>query len=118
MVMKDGKVMVNTLGLPQEFQPLQDFTMDVERIQRLKAGPKVMGTKPDLEIMGLLQKEMGLNLAGGALCLVLYVRHARRVDHPIIDLALMRIPTYAMATTGGFLFRMGLGALPFLMPAP
>src|SRR5205085_7129040 len=47
---------------------------------------------------------------------VLYVRHARRVDHPIIDLALMRIPTYAMATTGGFLFRMGLGALPFLMP--
>src|SRR5436305_733753 len=55
-------------------------------------------------------------LAGGALCLVLYVRHARRVDHPIIDLALMRIPTYALATTGGFLFRMGLGALPFLMP--
>jgi EmrB/QacA subfamily drug resistance transporter len=55
-------------------------------------------------------------LAGGALCLALYVRHARRVDHPIIDLALMRIPTYAMATTGGFLFRMGLGALPFLMP--
>src|SRR3954465_3256926 len=55
-------------------------------------------------------------LAGGALCLVLYVRHARRVDHPIIDLALMRIPTYAMTTIGGFLFRMGVGALPFLMP--
>src|SRR5437762_11729662 len=55
-------------------------------------------------------------LAGGALCLVLYVRHARRVDHPIIDLALMRIPTYRMTTIGGFIFRMGLGALPFLMP--
>jgi EmrB/QacA subfamily drug resistance transporter len=55
-------------------------------------------------------------LAGGVLCLALYGRHARRVDHPIIDLALMRIPTYAMATIGGFLFRMGLGALPFLMP--
>jgi EmrB/QacA subfamily drug resistance transporter len=55
-------------------------------------------------------------LAGGTLCLVLYVRHARRIDHPIIDLALMRIPTYAMTTIGGFLFRMGLGALPFLMP--
>src|SRR2546428_8554593 len=47
---------------------------------------------------------------------MLYVRHAGRVDHPIIDLALMRIPTYAMATTGGFLFRLGLGALPFLLP--
>jgi MFS family permease len=44
------------------------------------------------------------------------VRHARLVDHPIIDLALMRIPTYAVTTIGGFIFRMGLGALPFLMP--
>jgi EmrB/QacA subfamily drug resistance transporter len=52
----------------------------------------------------------------GAACMVLYVRHAGRVDHPIIDLALMRIPTYAMATIGGFIFRMGMGALPFLMP--
>ncbi|MGE5269001.1 MAG: MFS transporter, partial [Thiohalocapsa sp.] len=52
----------------------------------------------------------------GAVCMVFYVRHANRVDHPIIDLALMRIPTYAMATIGGFLFRIGMGALPFLMP--
>ena len=55
-------------------------------------------------------------LALGAVCLVAYVRHARRVDHPIVDLALMRIPTYAMTTIGAFLFRMGMGALPFLMP--
>jgi EmrB/QacA subfamily drug resistance transporter len=55
-------------------------------------------------------------LALGALCLTLYARHARRVDHPIIDFALMRIPTYAMTTIGGFLFRTGMGALPFLMP--
>ncbi len=55
-------------------------------------------------------------LALGAACMTLYVRHAGRVDHPIIDLALMRISTYAMATIGGFIFRMGLGALPFLMP--
>jgi EmrB/QacA subfamily drug resistance transporter len=52
----------------------------------------------------------------GAACAVLYVRHASQVAHPIIDLALMRIPTYASATIGGFLFRMGLGALPFLLP--
>src|SRR5581483_2116667 len=31
-------------------------------VQRLKAGPKFMGAKPDLEIMGLLAKEMGANL--------------------------------------------------------
>jgi EmrB/QacA subfamily drug resistance transporter len=55
-------------------------------------------------------------LAGGALCTALYLRHARRVAHPIIDLALLRIPTYAVTTAGAFIFRMGLGALPFLMP--
>src|SRR5438067_1075638 len=53
---------------------------------------------------------------GGALLMTLYVRHARRVDHPIIDLTLMRIPTYQVTTIGGLLFRIGMGALPFLMP--
>jgi len=31
-------------------------------VQRLKAGLKVMGTKPDLEIIGLLAKEMGADI--------------------------------------------------------
>ena len=59
---------------------------------------------------------MAALLIVGAACTVLYVRHARRVAHPIIDLALLQIPTYAAASIGGFLFRMGLGALPFLLP--
>jgi len=66
------------------------------------------GALPSLTVMSLLTI--------GAGCTVLYVRHASRVSHPIIDLALMKIPTYASATIGGFLFRMGLGALPFLLP--
>jgi NADH-quinone oxidoreductase subunit G len=31
-------------------------------VQRLKGGVQVMGTKPDLEILGLISKEMGVNL--------------------------------------------------------
>src|SRR5258706_10956151 len=31
-------------------------------VQRLNRGAKVMGAKPDLEILGLLAKEMGLDL--------------------------------------------------------
>jgi NADH-quinone oxidoreductase subunit G len=31
-------------------------------VQRLKGGVQVMGTKPDLEILGLLSKEMGVNI--------------------------------------------------------
>jgi EmrB/QacA subfamily drug resistance transporter len=55
-------------------------------------------------------------LAGGGLCAGAYVIHARRAPYPIIDLALLRIPTFNSATVGGGLFRMGIGALPFLMP--
>ena len=49
MVMKDGNVEVNTLGLPQELQPLPDFTMDIELIQRAKAGVQTMPTAAEVQ---------------------------------------------------------------------
>jgi hypothetical protein len=49
MVMKDGKVMVNTLGLPQELQPLPDFTMNIEVIQRQKAMVDPMPTAAEVQ---------------------------------------------------------------------
>ena len=52
----------------------------------------------------------------GATALVAYVRHARQTPHPILDLRLLRIPTFRAAILGGFLFRVGLGASPFLLP--
>jgi len=55
-------------------------------------------------------------LAGGALCTTMYVIHSRRIKNPIIDLKLIDISTFATATVGGGLFRMGIGALPFLLP--
>lgn len=66
---------------------------------------------------GALPASLAAGMLGfGALCLFLYGCYARRAVCPIIDLGLLRIPTYAAATYGGFLFRMGMGALPFLMP--
>lgn len=52
----------------------------------------------------------------GAACLALYWRHARRVANPVIDLTLLRIPTFAIGVIGASLFRVGIGALPFLLP--
>src|SRR5579885_9049 len=54
-------------------------------------------------------------LVSGTMCLTLYVFHSRRVSNPIVDLSLMRIPTFAEATVSGSLARMGIGALPFLL---
>ncbi len=45
-----------------------------------------------------------------------YVFHARRIENPIIDLRLLQIPTFAASIGGGFLFRVGIGATPFLLP--
>ena len=52
----------------------------------------------------------------GLIALVLYVRHARTVAHPIINLQLLKIPTFRVSIFGGFLFRLGIGAIPFLLP--
>jgi EmrB/QacA subfamily drug resistance transporter len=54
-------------------------------------------------------------LIGGALCATSYVWHARRTDHPIVDLNLMKIHTFSASVIGGGLSRMAIGALPFLL---
>jgi EmrB/QacA subfamily drug resistance transporter len=59
---------------------------------------------------------VGALIAIGAAALVLYVLHARRRAHPVLDLALLRIGTFRAAVFGGFLFRVGVGAIPFLLP--
>jgi len=45
-----------------------------------------------------------------------YVWHARRHPHPLLDLDLFRLPTFRAGTIGGGLFRIGIGATPFLLP--
>jgi EmrB/QacA subfamily drug resistance transporter len=52
----------------------------------------------------------------GAACLVLYRAHASRIAYPIMDLSLFRLPTFRASMTGGSLFRVGMGASPFLLP--
>ena len=52
----------------------------------------------------------------GVLAAVLYVRHARRHPAPLIDISLMRIPTFMVSVVGGSLFRVAVGATPFLLP--
>ncbi|WP_018699812.1 MFS transporter [Amorphus coralli] len=58
----------------------------------------------------------GALVAGGAVCLALYVRHARRVEHPLLDLDLLKVPTFRASVFGGFFFRVGVGSIPFLLP--
>ena len=57
----------------------------------------------------------GLFAAGIVGC-TLYVRHARTAPAPLIDLDLLKVDTFFASVVGGFLYRIGVGALPFLLP--
>ena len=52
---------------------------------------------------------------GGALLAALGW-HLRRAAHPLIDLSSLAIPTFSITIAGGSLFRMAIGAVPFLLP--
>jgi EmrB/QacA subfamily drug resistance transporter len=93
---------------------------------------------PPLDIQGFVLSGLGLSLlmlglategkhmlsgmqsfgiaALGCLLLWLYLRHYRRCAHPLLDLSLFRLPTFHASVVGGFMFRVGIGATPFLLP--
>ena len=55
-------------------------------------------------------------MAVGGFMLFMYVRHARNTEHPLLKLSLLKIMTFRVSVLGGSLFRMGFGAMPFLLP--
>lgn len=52
----------------------------------------------------------------GAFLLVAYWFYAQRAERPVLDLKFLRIPSFNASVAGGSLFRIGLGAVPFLLP--
>lgn len=52
----------------------------------------------------------------GLVLTLIYVRHARRSANPILDLNLLKVATFRSGVMGGSLFRIGIGAIPFLLP--
>lgn len=79
----------------------------------------LVGTMSGFEAIGRGGLPLGIALAlaaTGLVALIFYVRHASRHPNPILDLLLFRVPTFAIAVGGGSLFRIGIGALPFLLP--
>jgi MFS family permease len=102
-------------------------------IPRLAPGPVsrfdargfwLIGAGLALTLSGITLAGLGLSpawllagLVGSGLLLTLaYVRHALRVPAPLVDLRLLQIDTFRISAIGGTVFRLGGGALPFLLP--
>ncbi|QJE00264.1 DHA2 family efflux MFS transporter permease subunit [Massilia forsythiae] len=58
----------------------------------------------------------GLMLVLSIALLGAYVRHAQRDPFPLLRLALLKIRTFRISVLGGFITRLGVGGLPFLLP--
>ena len=93
---------------------------------------------PPLDLIGFLLSALGLSslvfgftvlgrdllpsygplalIVFGMVFVTFYVRHALIAENPILDLKLLRIPTFRAGVAGGSLYRIGVGAFPFLMP--
>jgi EmrB/QacA subfamily drug resistance transporter len=83
------------------------------------SGVGLMGLVVGFELLGRDILPTGTVLiffAVGTMTLIAFAFHARRHAHPALDLTLLRIPTFRSAITGGFLLRIGIGAVPFLLP--
>jgi MFS family permease len=66
---------------------------------------------------GLLPMQMVIGLLTvGVIGCWLYVVHARKTPAPLIDLSLLKVKTFYASVVGGFIFRVGIGATPFLLP--
>ena len=56
-------------------------------------------------------------LLGISLCLLgAFGWHARESAHPLLRLTLFRMRTFRVSVIGGFITRLGIGGLPFLLP--
>ncbi len=83
------------------------------------SGLGIGGLAFGLSVMGLEFLPIGVVaalLGVGAASAAAYIVYARHKAAPILDLGLLRLPTFRASIFGGFLFRLGIGALPFLLP--
>ena len=97
----------------------EENTPPLDRLGLLLLGLGLSGIVFGLAVLGQdlvpLWLSGGITLAGFAFCAI-YALHARRKTFPVLDLRLLAIPTFRASVIGGSIFRIGVGATPFLLP--
>lgn len=114
---------MGVLGIALALRYIPDVKADererFDLIGMALAGLGIAGVAFGLSVLGLNFLPLWIVVvlvAGGACFIVAYLVHARRIANPVLDLTLFRLPTFFGSVVGGFLFRLGIGALPFLLP--
>lgn len=91
----------------------------VDMLGFLLGGIAASGIVFGLSVISLpaLPTSIGIaSVSAGIAATFLYILHARRHPAPVLDLKLFRNSAFRAATIGGTIFRISVGAIPFLMP--
>jgi len=109
------------LWLVNRYMP--DFRDDaaprLDRIGFLLFGTGIALLSYVLEVFGehsMRLADIGFMLAGALALLAVYGWHAQRTEAPVLDLSLFKVRTFRVSVVGGFVTRLGIGGMPFLLP--
>ena len=104
------RLMPNTLEETIPPLDLRGFLLSALGLSSMVFGFTIVGRDllPEYSVLGLI--------IFGGICLALYVRHALSIQEPILDLKLLRIQSFRAGVVGGSFLRIGVGAVPFLLP--
>jgi EmrB/QacA subfamily drug resistance transporter len=116
-------VPIGLIGIALATRFIEDVRADTHQpfdvIGMVYAGLGIAGLAFGLSILGLNflpWTVVAALIAGGAIFIAAYLVHARHTANPALDLTLFRLPSFRASVLGGFIFRLGIGALPFLLP--
>jgi EmrB/QacA subfamily drug resistance transporter len=110
-----GLIAVGTL-VPRSTPPdpgpfdLRGFAYAAIAVSALVGAAETLG----VELVPHWAQAVGLVVALGSTAL--YVQHASKLDKPILDLTLFKLPTFRASLVGGTIVRLGVGAGPLLLP--
>lgn len=97
---------------PENVKPFdgRGFLLIAGAVLTLMSGVDLIGqrTASPLLVAGLI--------GAGAVLTAITIRHLLTAPHPLMDLAPLRIQTFAVSMVGGSVFRLAFGTAPFLFP--